>query len=69
MRSLPKVYDGAHVELPQVSVLTGRRVELRADASRPVPVGGDGEPLGQLPALAEEPAVVEVRPGVLSVIA
>ena len=32
-------------------MLTGKRVELRADASRPVPVGGDGEPLGQLPAL------------------
>jgi len=69
MRSLPKVYDGAHVDLPQVTVLTGKRVELRADASRPVAVGGDGEPLGQLPALADEPAVVEVRPGVLSVIA
>jgi diacylglycerol kinase family enzyme len=81
MRSLPKVYDGAHVDLPQVTVLTGKRIELRADpsrlagshlrtgASRPVPVGGDGEPLGQLPALADEPAVVEVRPGVLAVIA
>jgi diacylglycerol kinase (ATP) len=67
MRSLPKVYDGAHVDLPEVTVLTGRRVELRAD--RAVPVGGDGEPLGSLPALAEEPAVVEVRPGVLTVIA
>jgi YegS/Rv2252/BmrU family lipid kinase len=69
MRSLPKVYGGAHVDLPQVTVLTGKRVELRASASRPVPVGGDGEPLGQLPGLADEPAVVEVRPGVLSVIA
>ena len=49
MRSLPKVYDGGHVSLPEVTVLTGTRVELRADASRPVPVGGDGEPLGQLP--------------------
>ena len=68
MRSLPKVYDGAHVDLPQVTVLTGRRVELRADAARPVPVGGDGEPLGQLPPLAGQPAVVEVRPGALSVI-
>ena len=68
MRSLPKVYDGAHVDLPEVSVLTGKRIELRADAARPVPVGGDGEPLGQLPGLADEPAVVEVRPGVLAVI-
>ena len=37
--------------------------------ARPVPVGGDGEPLGQLPALADEPAVVEVQPGALAVIA
>jgi YegS/Rv2252/BmrU family lipid kinase len=69
MRSLPKVYDGAHVDLPNVTVLTGKRVELRADSNRPVPVGGDGEPLGQLPALADEPAVVEVLPGALAVIA
>jgi YegS/Rv2252/BmrU family lipid kinase len=68
MRSLPKVYDGGHIHLPEVTVLTGKRVELRADAARPVPVGGDGEPLGQLPALADEPAVVEVRPGALSVV-
>jgi hypothetical protein len=33
-----------------------------------VPVGGDGEPLGRLPGLADEPAVVEVRPGALDVI-
>jgi YegS/Rv2252/BmrU family lipid kinase len=68
MRSLPKVYDGAHVHLPEVTVLTGRRVELRADAPRPVPVGGDGEPLGQLPARTDAPAVVEVLPGALAVI-
>jgi len=69
MRSLPKVYDGGHVNLPEVTVLTGQRVELRAESSRPVPVGGDGEPLGQLPPLSGEPAVVEVQPGALSVIA
>jgi len=69
MRSLPKVYDGGHVDLPEVTVLTGTRVELRADAARPVPVGGDGEPLGSLPPLSGEPAVVEVLPGALTVIA
>jgi diacylglycerol kinase (ATP) len=69
MRSLPKVYDGGHVDLPEVTVLTGTRVELRADAARPVPVGGDGEPLGQLPPQSGQPAVVEVLPGALSVIA
>lgn len=67
MRALPKVYDGGHVVLPEVTVLTGRAVSL--SASRPVPVGGDGEPLGVLPALDSSPACVEVVPGALSVIA
>jgi YegS/Rv2252/BmrU family lipid kinase len=69
MRSLPKVYDGSHVERPEVTVLSGRRIELAADATRPVPVGGDGEPLGVLPSLAAAPAVVEILPGALAVIA
>ena len=69
VRALPTVYRGDHVDLPEVHVLTGRRVELRADGRRPVPVGGDGEPLGVLPGLAEEPAVAEVRPGALRVLA
>ena len=70
MRSLPKVYDGAHVALPQVTVLRGRRIELAADpvGGPPVSVGGDGEALGVLPGLAGPPAVVEVLAGVLSVI-
>jgi diacylglycerol kinase family enzyme len=69
IRSLPKVYDGRHVVLPGVTVLTGRRVEVAADARTPVPVGGDGEPLGLLPSLDAEPAVVEVLPGALSILA
>ncbi|MBB3045444.1 diacylglycerol/lipid kinase family protein [Nocardioides soli] len=72
MRSLPKVYDGRHVALPEVTVLTGKRVELsgtlRGSAGGPIPVGGDGEPLGLLPASLADPAVVEVVPGALSVI-
>lgn len=67
MRALPKVYDGGHVVLPEVTVLTGRSVSLTA--SRPVPVGGDGEPLGVLPSDVGAPACVEVLPGALSVIA
>ena len=47
IRSLPKVYDGRHVDLPEVTVLTGARVEISADARWPVPVGADGEPLGR----------------------
>ena len=65
IRSLPKVYDGGHLGLPEVTTLTGRRVEVRADARVPVPVGGDGEALGDLPGLAAPPLVVEVRPGAL----
>ena len=40
----------------------------RAPTPPPVPVGGDGEPLGALPALDGAPAVVEVLPGALTVI-
>jgi len=70
MRSLPKVYDGGHLVLDEVTVLTGRRVELAADGRRgPVPVGGDGEALGALPGLAGDPAVVELLPAALAVIA
>ncbi|MCW2817133.1 MAG: dagK 1 [Nocardioides sp.] len=68
MRALPQVYDGGHVHLPQVTVLRGKRIEVAADARVPVPVGGDGEPLGVLPGLAGEPAVVEVLPAALSVV-
>ncbi|GAA2149994.1 diacylglycerol kinase family protein [Nocardioides koreensis] len=69
MRSLPKVYDGSHVALPEVTVLTGTRVELRARSRMPVPVGGDGEPLGVLPGLGDDPATVELLPGALSIVA
>ena len=68
MRSLPKVYDGGHVDLPEVTVLSGKRVELRGTSRAPIPVGADGEPLGPLPALASAPALVEVLPGALPVI-
>lgn len=69
MRALPSVYDGSHVERDEVHVLTGRRVELSGRASSAIPVGGDGEPLGSLPGPDEQPAVVQVRPGALTVLA
>lgn len=68
MRSLPKVYDGAHVHLPEVTVLSGTRVEVTGTSRSPIPVGGDGEPLGPLPALGSAPAVIEIVPGALGVI-
>ena len=68
MRSLPKVYEGAHVALDEVTVLSGKRVEVRGTARTPIPMGADGEPLGPLPGLGAAPAVVEVVPGTLAVI-
>ncbi|MGY2701085.1 MULTISPECIES: diacylglycerol/lipid kinase family protein [unclassified Nocardioides] len=68
MRSLPKVYDGAHVDLAEVTVLSGKRVEIRGTARAPIPVGADGEPLGPLPTLGSPPATVEIVPGALPVI-
>ncbi len=69
MRSLPKVYDGAHVALPEVTMLSGKVIELRGTSRAGIPVGGDGEPLGTLPMLDAAPATIEVVPGALSVIA
>lgn len=69
VRSLPKVYDGRHVALPEVHVLTGTRVEVRGTSRSPICVGADGEPLGALPDLASpDPAVIEVRPAALTVL-
>lgn len=68
VRSLPKVYDGGHVALPEVTVLTGHRVELHGTSRGGIPVGADGEPLGDLPTLDDEPAVVEVVPAALAVV-
>ncbi|GAA4373398.1 diacylglycerol/lipid kinase family protein [Nocardioides caricicola] len=69
MRSLPQVYDGGHVALPEVTLLSGKVIELRGTARGGISVGGDGEPLGTLPALDATPATVEVVPSALSVIA
>jgi diacylglycerol kinase (ATP) len=69
MRALPTVYDGSHVDRDEVHVLTGRRVEITARGRGPVPVGGDGEPLGTLSDLGQEPSVATVRPGALTVLA
>jgi YegS/Rv2252/BmrU family lipid kinase len=66
IRAMPRVYDGRHVDADEVTVLTGRRVELSGHAG--IPVGGDGEPLGGLPGPDRPPAVAEVRPGVLAVL-
>lgn len=69
IRSMPKVYDGEHVALPEVTVLRGREVTLRGATARgPIPVGGDGEPLGVLPGRGDEPATVTLLPGALTLL-
>lgn len=58
MRELP---HGTHIARPQIEVLRGR--EIRVEADREIPVGGDGELLGTLP------ATIRVLPGALRVVA
>jgi len=69
LRALPSLYDGRHVERDEVQVLTGSRVELSALPGTPVPVGGDGEPLGPLPVDGGRPLRVRVLPGALTLLA
>lgn len=70
IRAMPKVYDGEHVALPEVTVLRGREVTLRGATARgPIPVGGDGEPLGVLPGRGDAPATVTLLPGALNLLA
>lgn len=70
IRSLPTVYDGSHVTRDSVHVLRGRRFEITATPRRGprLPIGGDGEPLGRVPEIGEEPVVVEAMPGALTVL-
>ena len=68
IRKMPKVYDGGHVELDGVHVLSGRVVELQGESRTPIPVGGDGERIGILPGLGAEPATVTLLPGALNLL-
>lgn len=52
---------GAHVDRPEVRVVRAKEVSL--SANRPIPVGADGDDLGQLP------RTVRLRPAALKVIA
>ncbi|MBK5305709.1 MAG: diacylglycerol kinase family lipid kinase [Frankiaceae bacterium] len=60
LRALPKLYKGAHLDEPSVSVRTARSVDLSAD--RPFRVFADGDPIASLP------CTISVRPGVLRVL-
>ncbi len=61
IRSMPKLYDGTHVQLDDV--LTMRGTEVRISSRRPVTAYGDGERLAPLP------MTVAVRPAALQVLA
>jgi YegS/Rv2252/BmrU family lipid kinase len=60
LRSLPKVFKGTHVNMPEVHFFKGEVVEVSAD--RPFTVYADGDPLADLP------ATVRVAPRSLRVI-
>jgi YegS/Rv2252/BmrU family lipid kinase len=47
LRGLPKVFKGAHLDEPDVTVLRGERVDV--DADRPFVVYADGDPIGTTP--------------------
>lgn len=59
-RTLPKVFDGSHVQLPEIGV--NRAAELRIEADRPFAVYADGDHLADLP------VTVRLLPRALSVI-
>jgi YegS/Rv2252/BmrU family lipid kinase len=48
LRGLPKVFKGAHLSSPEVSVLRGEVIEV--DSDRPFTVYADGDPIGATPA-------------------
>ncbi|GAB3868402.1 diacylglycerol kinase family protein [Nocardioides maradonensis] len=70
IRSLPKVYDGGHVALPEVTVRTGRHVRLSGAyvGGGAVPVGADGEQQTPLPA-GPDALTVDLLAGALRVLA
>jgi diacylglycerol kinase (ATP) len=61
LRAFPRVFAGSHTTHPKVRMLRARTVKV--EANRKVQVYADGERVGPLP------AVFEVMPGALSVVA
>jgi YegS/Rv2252/BmrU family lipid kinase len=59
LRTLPKIFKGAHVGEPSIELLRGAVVRVSAD--RPFVVYADGDPIGALPAsIGVLPAAVRV---------
>jgi diacylglycerol kinase (ATP) len=48
LRAFPRLFAGTHVDLPYVTTLRTRRLEVTA--SRPLAIFADGEPIGMTPA-------------------
>lgn len=59
LRVFPSVFSGSHVDRPEVSTYTGRRISLSADGQLAY---ADGERVGPLP------IEVDIRPGTLRVL-
>ena len=57
---MKEVEHGTHVKRPEITVLRGHDVRIRAD--KPLPAYGDGEPVAELP------ISVSIRPGGLNVL-
>jgi diacylglycerol kinase family enzyme len=70
VRALPSVYDGSHVDRAEVHVLRGRSVRLSGQylGGTPVPVGADGEALGDLPDHGDGVLAVAVRPAAVRIL-
>jgi YegS/Rv2252/BmrU family lipid kinase len=49
LRDLPKVFKGAHVDLPYTEFLRGEAIEV--SSSRPFVIYADGDPIGATPAV------------------
>ncbi len=61
LRNLVRVFDGTHVDEPELTILRGREVTFQAD--RPFTAYADGDPVAALP------ATVRVLPAALRVLA
>lgn len=61
LRVFPKVFEGAHLERPEVEVRSGQRITLTVAAAHETEVWADGEPL------TATPVEFEAVPGALTV--
>lgn len=69
MTSMPKVYDGSHIGMPEVHLFQGRSIRIQqVEGSREVQVGADGEPLPNLPGPDQEPLAIDIMPSALQII-